>query len=123
MYELTVSEEFCAAHAIVVGGQREPVHGHNWRVGVTVSGRHLDAEGLLCDFHALEEVVRTVVAPFMNADLNAVAPFDRMNPTAEHVARHIADRVAAALPSGVAVTCVSVTEAPGCVAAYRPDTP
>src|SRR5690606_34763268 len=30
MYELKVQREFCAAHALMIKGQREPVHGHNW---------------------------------------------------------------------------------------------
>ena len=30
VYEITVEDEFCAAHAIVIRGEREAVHGHNW---------------------------------------------------------------------------------------------
>ena len=120
MFELTVEREFCAAHAIVMGGEREPVHGHNWRVLVTVAGPSLDDDGLLCDFHALERAVDEVIAPLHNRDLNAVAPFDRLNPTAEHVARHLANAVAPALPAGVTIAAVSITEAPGCRATFRP---
>jgi len=120
MYELTLRGEFCAAHAIVMRGEREPVHGHNWRVTVTVAGAELDADGLLCDFHALEGTLRETLAPFQNADLNATAPFDATNPTAEHVARHIGERVASELPAGVRLVRAAVTEAPGCEAAYVP---
>ena len=105
-----------------MAGKREPVHGHNWRVTVTIGGDRLDGDGLLCDFHALERSVDQVIAPWRNADLNATAPFDRVNPTAEHVARHIAERVAVALPRGIAVRHVRVTEAPGCAATFVPAT-
>ena len=124
MYELEVSAEFCAAHAIVIAGAREPVHGHNWRVTLTVAGPTLDADGLLCDFHAVGAALAEVTGCFANADLNATAPFDRVNPTAELVARHIAGavsaRLAGVLPAGARVSACRVTEAPGCAATYRP---
>ena len=124
MHELTVQSEFAAAHAIVIGGAHEPVHGHNWRVRATVAGDRLDAEGLLCDFHLIENSLREVLAPLHNRHLNEIAPFDRVNPTAERVAMHIAERLcqltAGRLPAGVRVARVAVTEAPGCEAAYLP---
>jgi 6-pyruvoyltetrahydropterin/6-carboxytetrahydropterin synthase len=122
MFQLSVEHEFCAAHAIVIGGRREPRHGHNWRVTLTVAGESLDPEGLICDFHAVERALRETVAPFQNRDLNEVPPFDRSNPTAEMVARHIAERtgelLAPVLPRGVGVASCRVTEAPGCAATY-----
>ncbi len=121
MYELTVETEFCAAHAIVIGGVREPLHGHNWRVTASIEGPALDADGLLCDFHAVEHALRSITTIFANTDLNAAPPFDSLNPTAEHVARHIAERLAGALdlPTGARVSAVRVTEASGCAATYR----
>lgn len=119
-YELTLRCEFCAAHAIVMKGEREPVHGHNWRVTVVVGGDELDGDGLLCDFHAIERELGRIVKPFQNADLNRVAPFDEINPTAERVAQHIGEALAQALPAGVELVRASVTEAPGCEASYVP---
>lgn len=128
MYEITVEAEFAAAHAIVMAGQREPVHGHNWKVTVTLRGDSLDDDGLLCDFHAIENALRETIRPFHNRDLNATPPFDRTNPTAELVARHIADSVARSIPPGdaargVRLASVRVTEAPGCAASYTPPQP
>jgi 6-pyruvoyltetrahydropterin/6-carboxytetrahydropterin synthase len=120
MFEISIERTFCAAHAIVIRGEREPVHGHNWRVRVTVAGDSLDADGLVCDFHELEEIVDRVIRPFRDRNLNETPPFDSVNPTAEHVARHIAQEVAAAVPDVVQLRSVSVTEAPGCIATYRP---
>jgi 6-pyruvoyltetrahydropterin/6-carboxytetrahydropterin synthase len=113
MYELTVERVFSAAHAIVMKGEQEPLHGHDWRVRLTVAGERLDADGLLCDFHLLEREVDRVVSAFRNRNLNETPPFDRVNPTAEHVARHIASSVGQNVPPGVIVRRVSVTEAPG----------
>ena len=119
-YELTLRTEFCAAHAIVMKGEREPVHGHNWRLSVVVGGDELDEDGLLCDFHAIERELARIIEPFHNADLNATPPFDRVNPTAERVARHIGESIAKSLPSGVRLVRASVTEAPGCEATFVP---
>lgn len=120
MYELTVEREFCAAHAILIRGEKEPVHGHNWRVRVELAGETLDEDGLLCDFHEVERGLDRILARFHNRDLNATPPFDTLNPTAEHVARHLAESLAPGLPAGVRLSRVSVTEAPGCTAAYVP---
>jgi 6-pyruvoyltetrahydropterin/6-carboxytetrahydropterin synthase len=119
MYELSVQAVFSAAHAIVIRGEREPVHGHTWHVTATVAGESLDADGLLCDFHGLERQLCSVAAALDNCNLNATPPFDRVNPTAEQVARHIARAFGSGLPGGVKLRTVSVTEAPGCTATYR----
>ena len=120
MYELSIERVFCAAHAIVICGVREPMHGHNWHVTVRVAGARLNEDGLLVDFHAVEDALDTVLAPFRDGNLNETPPFDELNPTAELVARHIADYVVDQLPDDVLLHSVSVTEAPGCVATYRP---
>ena len=120
MYELEIRRRFSAAHAILMRGVREPVHGHDWEVTVTVSGDRLDDDGLLCDFHALERQVDAIVRPMDSRHLNDIPPFDRVNPTAEHVVRHIVDSLAPHLPAGVRVSSVRVTEAPGCAARFVP---
>ncbi len=118
---------FCAAHSLEIGGVREPVHGHNWHVEAAISGESLDADGLLVDFHAVEHRLREIVRPWDNADLNGVVPFDRINPSAENVAKRIGEELAEGLQAitgnagrarGVHVGWVSVTEAPGCTARY-----
>lgn len=123
MYELTVERTFCAAHAIIIRGEREPVHGHNWHVTVRVVGEELDHEGLLCDFHELETVVDAVIGPLNDRNLNDTPPFENVNPTAEHVARHIALALAPNVPSGASLQSVAVTEAPGCTATYVTEEP
>lgn len=123
MFEVTVEVEFCAAHALRIAGRLEPTHGHNWVVTATLAGASLDADGLLCDFHALERALREATNRFHNADLNALPPFAAgINPTAENVARVIAERLGASYtpPPGVRIASVSVTEAPRCRATYRP---
>ena len=123
MYELSVTREFCAAHAIDIKGVREPLHGHNWRVTAVVAGPVLDADGLLCDFHEVEAHLDAAIDRYRDRTLNDVAPFDQVNPTAEHLARHLAEALADGLGEGVQVRRLSVTEAPGCEATYIPVNP
>ncbi len=123
MFRLTVETEFAAAHAIVMRGEREPIHGHNWKVTACVVGHTLDDDGLLCDFHAVEASLRKATERFHNRNLNEIPPFDRTNPTAELVAKHLAEAIAGSIPAadasrGVRVEWVRVTEAPGCSATY-----
>jgi len=128
MYEIRVEHEFAAAHALSISGAREPVHGHNWRVTLTITGAALDDDGLLADFHTIEHALGEICAPFHNANLNETPPFDRVNPSAGLVARHIADALAEQLDPALApharVTSVTITEAPRCRATYtRPGGP
>jgi 6-pyruvoyltetrahydropterin/6-carboxytetrahydropterin synthase len=124
MYEITVDREFCAAHALEIAGTRETLHGHNFRVTVIVAGDRLDADGLLCDFHTVNAVLKDVCRPLVNANLNETPPFDRVNPTAELIARHIGDsmtdRLGKALAPDARIAAVRVTETTGCAAVYRP---
>lgn len=136
MYEIRVSTEFCAAHALIIAGAIEPTHGHNFRVTLTLAGERLDADGLLVDFHAVERWLAAIVRPFTNNDLSKVPPFDapgeqpgKYNASAERIAQHIGDAMIEILTReldkgtkerGVRVVSVEVTEARGCIAVYRP---
>ena len=132
MFQISVEREFCAAHALVIAGVREAVHGHNFRLTVTVQGERIDTDGLLLDFHALERLVDEIIRPLNNADMNASPAFTsgKQNPTAELIAKHIGDRVAAGLagitPHGTEtprLASVRLTEAPGCAVTYLPTYP
>jgi 6-pyruvoyltetrahydropterin/6-carboxytetrahydropterin synthase len=119
MFEITVTREFSAAHQLrLYDGSLEPLHGHNWRVTVTVAAPALDAIGVVMDFHELERRIDAIVAPMHNSHLNDHEAFARANPSAENVALHIAR----ALPLDKPLTLLSVEvwETPGCSAIYRP---
>ena len=120
VFEIEVQTEFCAAHALVIAGQKEAVHGHNWRVTATLSGDSLDNDGLLCDFHHVEASLAEIIAPFKNVDLNRTPPFTDVNPSAENVARYIATTLQTRLKHGspARVRSVRVTEATGCAATF-----
>src|SRR5688572_9528767 len=119
-FEITTTRTFAAAHQLrLPDGSLEPLHGHNWRVKVTVSAHKLDALGTVMDFHELERLLDEVVTPMHNRHLNELEPFVReLNPSAENVAFHIARSLR--LPSTVRLQCVEVWETDGNSAAYTP---
>ena len=108
-YLIRSTRAFCAAHQLkLYDGSLEPVHGHNWRVQVTVSAPKLDAIGVVMDFHELERLIDAIVQPWHNRHLNEMPAFASRNPTAENVAGHIAEAIR--LPSGVVLQSVEVWE-------------
>lgn len=126
MYEATVERTFSAAHAIrLPDGSLEPLHGHDWRVEVTVAAAELDDIETVMDFHDLENRVDEQLARVHNRNLNDVAPFSdgqgnlAVNPTAERVAWWLAESVSPGLPKSVRLVSVRIGEAPGCYAIYR----
>ncbi len=123
MYELAIQTSFTASHALLIAGEREESHSHDWKLTVEVMGADLDADGLLLDFHELERLVDRIIEPLQDADLNRTPPFDQENPSAELVALHVGRSLLAAFQDQEAVRlkAIHLTEAPGCVATYRPD--
>jgi 6-pyruvoyltetrahydropterin/6-carboxytetrahydropterin synthase len=119
-FDISTTRRFAAAHALrLYDGSLEPVHGHNWRVRVTVSAPKLDAIGVVMDFHELERLVDAIVMPWHNRHLNEMPPFDQdLNPSAENVAFHVGR--ALELPAGVRLTSVEAWETDENSAVYRP---
>src|SRR3954466_6332376 len=108
-FEITTVRRFNAAHTLrLYDGSFEPVHGHNWRVKVTVGASGLDPIDVVMDFHELERLVDVLVVPMHNRHLNELQPFaSTLNPSAEGVAVHIG-RSLGALPKGVKLLSVEV---------------
>src|SRR3954462_1172619 len=89
-FEITTTRIFSAAHQLrLYDGTLEPLHGHNWRVKVTVAAEALDAIGVVMDFHELERLVDEIIGPMHNRHLNDLAAFASLNPSAENVALHL----------------------------------
>jgi len=121
-FEISTTRTFAAAHQLrLYDGSLEPLHGHNWRVRVTVSAGKLDAIGVVMDFHELERLVDAVLSGLHNAHLNETSVFAAVNPTAENVAAHVARSLR--LPGGVRLACVEVWETDENRAVFRPDAP
>ncbi len=98
MFEVSVEETFAAGHALRnYHGKCENVHGHNYKVQLTVRGGELDGAGLLVDFVELKRVLNQVVDRLDHHFLNDVPPFDVLNPSAENMARYFHQEVSLGL--------------------------
>jgi len=90
MYDLMIETQFASAHQLRgYKGKCETLHGHNWRVQVTVSAEKLNEIGLAIDFHELKDMVSDVVSSLDHTFLNDVFPFTEINPSSEHIAKWI----------------------------------
>ncbi len=124
MYEVSVDETFSAAHNLRnYRGKCENLHGHNYKVRVTLAGKELDATGLLYDFVRLKQAIQGVIRSLDHTYLNELPPFDVLNPSAENIARYIYDETAKHLPqgaNGAGISGITVWESDITAATYRP---
>jgi len=124
MFQVSVEETFSAGHALRgYKGKCENVHGHNYRVRVTLEGPQLDSVGLLVDFTQLKKVIREIMGRLDHQFMNDLEPFTTVNPSAENVAKYFYDEVTRKLkdlPPGARVTDVLLWETDTSRAQYRP---
>jgi len=123
MFELEVETEFAAAHALrEYKGKCENLHGHNYRVLLSVAGDNLDQIGMLCDFKEIKRLLKRVLEPIDHQYLNDTEPFCKMNPTTENLAKYIcteiAPQIVACTEGRGMVTRVKVWETDSCSATY-----
>ena len=124
MFEVSVEQTFAAGHALRnYKGACENVHGHNFKIQVTIEGRELDQTGMLVDFLDVKESMRGVIARLDHRFLNDVPPFDVKNPSAENIAEYFYEELTSGLvsnPVPVRVREVKVWETDIQSATYRP---
>jgi 6-pyruvoyltetrahydropterin/6-carboxytetrahydropterin synthase len=121
MFEVSVEETFAAGHSLRnYRGKCENVHGHNYRVQITMEGEELNQIGLLVDFADVKRSIRDIVARLDHQFINDIPPFDAVNPSAENLARYFYDEVSGGLPPGPRIREVKIWETDITSATYRP---
>ena len=125
-YLLSAETTFSAAHRLPGAGTCEQLHGHNWRVRITVRVDEalLDGQGMGVDFRVIEEIVKSSVSEFDHAYLNDLEPFKEHPPTAELIAREVYRRSQTLLKEAsrsVTIAEVETWEMAGYRAVYRPE--
>ena len=110
---VTRSFTFDAAHVLPWHpGKCARLHGHTYRVDVTVAGP-LDENGIVVDFGDIKTAAAAVIEPLDHTLLNDTLD----NPTAERLALHI---LSSLRDNGLAATAVRVWETADCSAEARP---
>jgi 6-pyruvoyltetrahydropterin/6-carboxytetrahydropterin synthase len=94
MYEITVISNFSGAHRLrYLHGKCEELHGHNWKVEVSVVSNRLGKEGVAIDFGVLKEKVEKVLKPLDHHYLNDLPYFSGREPSSENIAKYIFDKL------------------------------
>ncbi len=121
MYTVRVEDGFAAAHFLTrYHGKCERLHGHNYKVLVTASGRDLDDGGMLLDFGMMKAALRKVTAELDHSSLNDHPAFRDGCPSAERIARFVFERMREQMPRA-GFTLVEVFETDRARATWSPD--
>ena len=120
MYKLMIRTSFAAAHNLInYQGDCENLHGHNWKVDVTVITSELDKAGLGVDFKVLKREAGVIIQELDHKYLNDNPAFDNISPSSEHIARYLYHRVSERLNNDVIkVDSVAVWESDNASATY-----
>ena len=94
MWLISTEAKFSAAHQLHgYSGKCEKLHGHNFKVKVTVETHTLQEIGLGIDFKELKVMLIDVIEKFDHCNLNELPEFETLNPTAENIAKLIWDNL------------------------------
>lgn len=120
MYRLTIKTGFAAAHNLInYQGDCENLHGHNWKVEVTVTARELDQAGLAIDFKVLKRETNAVLDQLDHKYVNEHHFFVNLSPSSENIARFLYHELSGMLNNGnITVERVGVWESDNACAEY-----
>lgn len=90
MFELSIRGDIASAHFIEgYQGKCKDLHGHTWKVEVTIMSGQLDEIGMVADFAVLKQQLREVLGAIDHVCLNDLAFFKELSPTTENIAKYI----------------------------------
>lgn len=124
MFELVVNGAFEAAHRLVdYPGKCNRLHGHSWTVEMSVVGNKLNKIGMVADFKTLKAMLMEVLDGMDHQYLNELAPFNKINPTAENLAQYIYNvlKQQEFFDGTVKLNYIKVWESPKSAVIYRED--
>ena len=88
-YTLKIVTDFASAHTLRdYPGTCSRLHGHNWKVEAEVIATELNEIGMAIDFKEIKSAVREIAGRLDHYYLNDLTPFQKINPTAENIARY-----------------------------------
>jgi len=123
MYEVTIIKSFSAAHVLTeIGGKCEELHGHNFKVEVTVVAPDLNESGLLIDFRVVKKWLSEILDDIDHKHLNIISSFAGINPSAENIAKYICEKMELKVKlAKVNVVRVKIWESENAAVTYIPE--
>lgn len=122
MFRLSTVKMISAAHVLRnYEGPCARLHGHNWNIKIDVMSGKLNETGFTIDFRDLDELLWKVVGPYDHNNFNDFAPFDKINPTAENIARYFFNEIKKLLPEMVELEKISIWETENYLVEYFED--
>lgn len=120
MYKLKIVTSFAAAHCLThYQGDCENLHGHNWKVEVTVKALELDKAGLGIDFKVLKAETNALLKTLDHKYLNELAPFLELSPSSENISRYLYHELSRKLNNdNIKVDMITVWESDFASASY-----
>lgn len=98
-YQIEVTDNFSAAHQLRgYKGKCEHLHGHNWKVTITLSANKLDETGLAMDFGDVKKILSEILQKLDHSFLNEHPHFKEVNPSSENIARYIYNSARSLIP-------------------------
>jgi len=120
MYQINIEAHFSSAHRLRdYNGECERLHGHNWKVKISVSSEFLNNLGMVMDFRDIKSHTKILVDRLDHQYLNDIAPFTKINPTTENIAKYLFDELSKVVNTEqIKVSGVEIWESPTCSASY-----
>jgi 6-pyruvoyltetrahydropterin/6-carboxytetrahydropterin synthase len=120
MFEVTIIKSFSAAHLLAeIGGKCEELHGHNFKVEVTVGAPKLNSEGILIDFRLVKKWLKNILDRMDHQHLNDLPFFAGTNPSSENIAYYIHQEMHVHVKeAGVKILRVKVWESESAAVTY-----
>src|SRR2546421_1267558 len=124
-FTVRVEARFESAHFLrEYRGISEPLHGHSYKVEAELAARGggVDSDAIAVDFISARQKLESLAKKLDYGCINDVAPFDRINPSAENIAqwfyRELTEAVAA---ENALVSAVTIWEGPVNSVTFRPN--
>ncbi len=118
--EVTIVDKFDCAHNLYnYEGKCSKLHGHTYKVELSVRGTQLK-EGILIDIVDLKKILKEILSRYDHVYLNEIEEFREVSPTAENLAIIIAEKAQKKLPPGLYVASVKVYESESAFVTFVP---
>jgi len=92
MFELSVVGDIASAHFLPgYDGPCKDLHGHTWKIEVSLVSDTLDDIGMVIDFRVVKRKLKELLEPIDHVCLNDLDYFKENSPTTENIAKYVYD--------------------------------